>query len=146
MIACRCPFSAVSGIRVISNGQMLIPMTHQPQNWIIYFYNMQLIFVCVTSVFIMHTVFIHFHTGLMIELLFMQRQINDRNLNRVTVYWWQRRSGRYSLTVSGSCAGRGRKFISYPKRPDGRWGPHTTLLNGCRGSFPGAEQSTICWV
>jgi len=35
----------------------------------------------------MYTVLIH----LMIELLFMHRQINDFNLNRVTVYWWERR-------------------------------------------------------
>ena len=39
MIIWRCPFSAVSGTRIISNAQMLIPTTHQPQNWIIYFYN-----------------------------------------------------------------------------------------------------------
>jgi len=38
MIIWRCPFSAVSGTRIISNAQMLIPTTHQPQNWIIYFY------------------------------------------------------------------------------------------------------------
>jgi hypothetical protein len=40
----------------------------------------------------MYTMFVHFHAALMTELLFMQRQINDRNLNRVTVYWWERRN------------------------------------------------------
>jgi len=79
----------------------------------------------------MYTLFIHFHTVLMIELLFMQSQINDRNLNRVTVNWWERRS--WSAQLGGLW------FVC-------RQGQKICLLSKTARQAMGSTQHPIQWV